>query len=81
MKVADNFAPRVFAVEAMASLERQLQALLDVATALANAGNSLASAELRRALGRSLRALRVVQNDLTTIQVIETVSGFWRSPS
>jgi len=81
MKVADNFAPRVFAVEAMASLERQLQALLDVATALANAGNSLASAELRCALGRSLRALRVVQNDLTTIQVIETVSGFWRAPS
>jgi hypothetical protein len=62
---------RSFAVDSVTALEQYLSMLLGVTDVLAQQGHDIASVELRRALERSIRALRVLREELVMIDVIE----------
>jgi hypothetical protein len=62
---------RSFAVDTVTALEEYLAMLLGVTDVLARQRYEVASGELRRALERSIRALRVLREELVMIEVIE----------
>lgn len=80
MNMAASFEMRSFAVIAVTALEQYLAALLKVAEVLASQGNAIASAELRRSLERSLRVLGVLQDELTTIEIVENLVRAQQEP-
>jgi hypothetical protein len=75
---------RSFAVDTVTALEQYLAMLLGVTDVLAQQRYEVASGELRRALERSIRALRVLREELVMIEVIEQYlerQQHWPAPS
>lgn len=71
MSATPSFGARSFAADSVAALSQYLTVLLGIADVLAAQGHKAASEELRRALERSVHALRVLADELATIAVIE----------